>query len=285
VTATFLLAGDVASFDEAGFRMALLARFADAADVLLAVSTASVRVVATLLLPSASAAARVAREIATTPMATMERSWFASVNGRAGVTLESPPTAQVVAQHLPLPPPAPPTFIVQGQWAKTEAIVVLLFSGAIGALLVTGGVCLLRRQLYRRRQRQPDPDTKVVDAPVTLELAARGKCTSRCTSWRVSPAPQAMAEDVHGATEPVHRPQLPQEAIGGANPQLLPTQPHLSAQQPAPPSVQPSHLVQPGPQLAIGSSRLPPLERTPSVPAILTAPSSPAATPRTVQFM
>ena len=83
VDTSFTVAGDVASFDAPAFRSALLAKFTDAVDVRLAVSAASVRVNATIVMPSIAAANVAADAIRNTPVATMQEEWFGA-GGRVG---------------------------------------------------------------------------------------------------------------------------------------------------------------------------------------------------------
>ena len=141
---TCVVAGDVASFDAEGFRLALLAQFGEAEEVTLRVTSASVRVEVTLTMASSSAAMRAADTIATTPVATMQSSWFASVNGGAGVTIENVPTSEVDSLSLLLaatpppssPLPSPPSPDTETVWATSEAMVVLLLAGALGGLVI-----------------------------------------------------------------------------------------------------------------------------------------------------
>ena len=98
VDTSFTVAGDVASFDAPAFRSALLAKFTDAVDVRLAVSAASVRVNATIVMPSIAAANVAADAIRTTPMATMQAEWFGSGEG-GGFQLEAAPVVESVASE------------------------------------------------------------------------------------------------------------------------------------------------------------------------------------------
>ena len=108
VRTTFSVAGDVASFDQAGFRSALLSQFSEAEDVTLTVTPGSVNVVATLIMRSRASAESAANRIATTPTSTMQSNWFGSVNGGAGVVIENTPSATTTVAVLSPPPPKPP---------------------------------------------------------------------------------------------------------------------------------------------------------------------------------
>jgi hypothetical protein len=91
LSATFVLAGEVATFDRAGFKRALLAVFTDARDATLTVTSASVVVHATLLFGVSTQAHAAATSITTTPVGTMQDTWFAAL----GVTITQAPTASV----------------------------------------------------------------------------------------------------------------------------------------------------------------------------------------------
>ena len=200
---TFVVAGDVASFDAEGFRLALLAQFGEAEEVTLRVTSASVRVEVTLTMASSSAAMRAADTIATTPVATMQSSWFASVNGGEGVTIENVPTSEVdslsvflaVAPPPSSPLPSPPLPDTETVWATSEAMVVLLLAGALGGLVIYLMIrlgCRKAGQIQSKhrggtsteastpRARPPwKPGTPV--APVMLQTAASPRSASETT--------------------------------------------------------------------------------------------------------
>ena len=200
---TFVVAGDVASFDAEGFRLALLAQFGEAEEVTLRVTSASVRVEVTLTMASSSAAMRAADTIATTPVATMQSSWFASVNGGAGVTIENVPTSEVDSLSVFLaaapppssPLPSPPLPDTETVWATSEAMVVLLLAGALGGLVIYLMIrlgCRKAGQIQSKhrggtsteastpRARPPwEPGTPV--APVMLQTAASPRSASETT--------------------------------------------------------------------------------------------------------
>ena len=108
--ASFTVEGDVATFDADGFRLALLARFSDADDVTLVVTPASIRVDATIVMPDESTATSAADVITTTPISEMQRDWFASVGGGAGITINSMRDVSVGTVSIAsISPPAAPT--------------------------------------------------------------------------------------------------------------------------------------------------------------------------------
>lgn len=102
------MAGEVANFDQDGFRAALLRQFSDATDVVLTVAAASVRVDARLIFATLLAANAARTTITNTPKATMQISWFGTLNGGAGLVLTVPPTATVSLALLAAPSPPPP---------------------------------------------------------------------------------------------------------------------------------------------------------------------------------
>jgi hypothetical protein len=119
VTASFTVQGDVASFDSEGFRDALLARFTDAEDVTLVVTSASIIVEATIVMRDESAAQSAATAISTTNMADMERDWFANVGGGTGLSIAAVSAAAVasvlvVAPSPPTATPAAPLQVLSG---------------------------------------------------------------------------------------------------------------------------------------------------------------------------
>ena len=108
VVATFRLAGDVTGFDAKGFGDALLAQLERAEGLTLNISAASVDVLATVIMRDARAADAAKTAIETTPTATMQSSWFGAVNGGAGVSILSQPSADVRTALIPAPSPPPP---------------------------------------------------------------------------------------------------------------------------------------------------------------------------------
>jgi hypothetical protein len=74
----------------------------------------------------------------------MQSSWFASVNGGEGVTIENVPTSEVdslsvflaVAPPPSSPLPSPPSPDTETVWATSEAMVVLLLAGSLGGLVI-----------------------------------------------------------------------------------------------------------------------------------------------------
>ena len=107
VTTTFVLRGDVSTFDVAGFKAALVAQFASALQINLEVTSASVRVVAKIDFASFTAARAAATEINTTSMSVMQRVWFASVAGE--IILEQQPQGSISKAIISLSePPSPP---------------------------------------------------------------------------------------------------------------------------------------------------------------------------------
>ena len=91
VKATFVLAGEVSTFDSDGFKTALLSIFTTAVDATLNVTAASINVEAALLFAQQSNAAAAVSTIHTTPAAMMQSVWFSAVN----VTITQAPTAFV----------------------------------------------------------------------------------------------------------------------------------------------------------------------------------------------
>lgn len=109
VHATFMLAGDVQTFDAVGFRNAFFVRFPMLEEAWLNVTSASVRVEVNLILSNVADAALVAHAIETTALSVMMNQWFSFVNGGAGVTIESIPTLNIIEPvEAPAPPPLSP---------------------------------------------------------------------------------------------------------------------------------------------------------------------------------
>ena len=77
----------MATFDAAGFKAALLVQFPSATDAILNVTAASIRVEATLVLPTQLGSEYAVAKLRTAPLATMQAQWFLPV----GVTLEAAP--------------------------------------------------------------------------------------------------------------------------------------------------------------------------------------------------
>ena len=164
VTASFTVQGDVASFDSEGFRDALLARFTDAEDVTLVVTSASIIVEATIVMRDESAAQSAATAISTTNMADMERDWFANVGGGTGLSIAAVSAAAVVSVLVvaPSPPTATPAAPLQvlsggqklGAQAAAEVLVtVCTVGGAVVVLLaaIVAFICARRRCAKRGR--------------------------------------------------------------------------------------------------------------------------------------
>jgi hypothetical protein len=164
VTASFTVQGDVASFDSEGFRDALLARFTDAEDVTLVVTSASIIVEATIVMRDESAAQSAATAISTTNMADMERDWFANVGGGTGLSIAAVSAAAVASVLVvaPSPPTATPAAPLQvlsgGQKLGAQAAAEVLFTictvgGAVVVLLaaIVAFICARRRCAKRGR--------------------------------------------------------------------------------------------------------------------------------------
>ena len=164
VTASFTVQGDVASFDSEGFRDALLARFTDAEDVTLVVTSASIIVEATIVMRDESAAQSAATAISTTNMADMERDWFANVGGGTGLSIAAVSAAAVasvlvVAPSPPTATPAAPLQVLSGgqklgaQAAAEVLVTVCTVGGAVVVLLaaIVAFICARRRCAKRGR--------------------------------------------------------------------------------------------------------------------------------------
>jgi hypothetical protein len=164
VTASFTVQGDVASFDSEGFRDALLARFTDAEDVTLVVTSASIIVEATIVMRDESAAQSAATAISTTNMADMERDWFANVGGGTGLSIAAVSAAAVasvlvVAPSPPTATPAAPLQVLSGgqklgaQAAAEVLVTICTVGGAVVVLLaaIVAFICARRRCAKRGR--------------------------------------------------------------------------------------------------------------------------------------
>ena len=154
VTASFTVQGDVASFDSEGFRDALLARFTDAEDVTLVVTSASIIVEATIVMRDESAAQSAATAISTTNMADMERDWFANVGGGTGLSIAAVSAAAVasvlvVAPSPPTATPAAPLQVLSGgqklgaQAAADDREGVESFSRVLVTVCTVGGAVVV----------------------------------------------------------------------------------------------------------------------------------------------
>jgi len=194
VQASFTVAGDVASFDSTGFRDALHARFSDAEEVTIVVTSASVRVDATIVMPNQSAATSVASDITSTPTEDMQREWFASVGGGAGVKLASVrATVASVTVSAPSPPTSlmtEPGFIEPVDMAITAArsettaesppmaLLASLIAGGVLVLLLGFSVCacMIKRKCagrvgLRRARRNPHA-TKTGNTAASKKLSS-----------------------------------------------------------------------------------------------------------------
>ena len=140
VSTAFTLAGDVGSFDREGFRSSLMATFPSASRVTLTVTAASISVLAELDFTGKDAATAAATKINTTPVATMQSSWFASVRG--GVSIENVPSASVaevaVIPTSSSPPPAVPSPVLGG-----GPNLILIIGAGAGIGLVIGLIAAL----------------------------------------------------------------------------------------------------------------------------------------------
>jgi hypothetical protein len=108
VQTTFIVSGDVSSFDADGFRVALHGQFPEAQDVVLTIQPASIGVEAKLIMATEVAAEAVAHVVTTTPVSTMQSTWFANVNDGAGVLIQSAPSVSIVEELVINPPPPLP---------------------------------------------------------------------------------------------------------------------------------------------------------------------------------
>ena len=166
----FLLAGDVASFEAESFRSALHEVFANATEIRVNVLSSSVTVETRIVMSSVVEANSVARTITSTPIATMQTSWF----GNLSVVIERIPTPLVAAESGPIesqPPPSPvaaeplPSGATQALRASSgseapalaaEASLLMVVGCAMLlplVMLVARGMCLRWRGACRRRFR------------------------------------------------------------------------------------------------------------------------------------
>jgi len=235
VQTVFNVAGDVASFDEVGFRAALLAQFTDADEVTLTVSAASVNVDAVLVMRNLASATSAATTIESTPPVAME-GWFANVNGGAGVTIENQPSATmtqklyVAAPSLP-PPSSPPTasdeaLITSASALAVAADVSFVILGAIAMVsMVAAALCSLRHR------------TKQAARQEQLRMAAEAKEREHAKALSEARAAVAEASELRVALESLRaspmagREPLPLSVRMGA---LSPSSPpHLNPGSPA----------------------------------------------------
>lgn len=142
MAATFLLAGDVADFDEENFRAALLSVFVSATDAVLDVSSGSVVVDAALRFNASAAASAAVATIETTPVDAMQQAWFGAMN----ITITAPPTAQLRPPVIGMATDAPPPCwwpCGLEDWAKWTLLGVGVFLAVCACALL---VCFLRSE-------------------------------------------------------------------------------------------------------------------------------------------
>lgn len=142
--ATYTVAGDVASFDEATFKYRLAASLegVDEADISLLVQVASVKVTATITTPST------ATRDATLNILTSLAASTADASAALGVTIEAASTPQVTLQIMTLaPPPAPPSG--RGQVGLMTIVIAGVAGGVGGAvliLIIVASYCYCKRR-------------------------------------------------------------------------------------------------------------------------------------------
>jgi hypothetical protein len=142
VSTAFTLAGDVGSFDREGFRSSLMATFPSASRVTLTVTAASIGVLAELDFTGKDAATAAATKINTTPVATMQSSWFASVRG--GVSIENVPSASVAeVAVIPTSSSPPPAGDLQSPVLGGGPNLILIIGAGAGIGLVIGLIAAL----------------------------------------------------------------------------------------------------------------------------------------------
>jgi hypothetical protein len=109
ITATFTVAGDVASFNQNAFRNALATLMGVSPSVItLSVTSASVSVTATITYPTQAAASAVATLLAATPAANFTAALGVTVQAVSNIA----PTSVAVTMPSPAPPPYIPGVIV-----------------------------------------------------------------------------------------------------------------------------------------------------------------------------
>ena len=149
----FTLAGTPETFDRGAFSSALLRKFPAAEAVSLNVTAASIRVDATLTMPSIAAATAAADVVAGTSAAeltvelgvTVEAVSAPTVETLAPTTSESPPAPQASASAA-APPPPPSTEHASVYITTTVLSVAILLLAVLVAVLVTVFVLRSRRQ-------------------------------------------------------------------------------------------------------------------------------------------
>lgn len=205
VAATFVLAGEVATFDREGFRVALLDVFTDAVDATLEVTSASIRVDATLLFPGRADASSAATTITTTPIETMQSAWFAAV----GVTITQQPTASVSAVVTTRAAIEGNSRSSQRSSKRDEltagAIVGIVIGSIISFALIAFAAFLGWRRVSggKARSLKVEPDE-----PPTMRVAPMRNRIDAADSYEASapaPAPEALKTD-----QPVLPPPLPE---------------------------------------------------------------------------
>lgn len=144
VRADFTLAGDVSSFDRDAFATALAVEMGlEAGNVRLTIFSASVRVLALIVMQSAAAA-----QAATT---TLSATSAAALSSALGVTVQAiTATADVVALDAPSPPPASPVAATDG--GEDGAPLIAAIASGIGVLVICTAFAVLCTGLRQTRK-------------------------------------------------------------------------------------------------------------------------------------
>ena len=182
----FVLAGDLASFDAAGFKAGLEAQFPAATSIEVFATAASVNADVAMIFPHEAAAMAAAERIRSTDPDSMASDWF-----DGAVTILNQPSPTVSPVDATVPPPSPPSSPPSSQ---TLAISL----GVGGAVLVLLGVVLLLLWRRYRRMRQAEARRRELAAEeeAKQETAQRAEEAERgeCRFWFVSAA-QLLARD------------------------------------------------------------------------------------------
>ena len=204
-----VVAGDVSSFDAAGFRTRLLATFPSAVDATLTVEAASVRVHVELTMASAAEARSTADALTAADTATLSSS--------LGFTIEAiaPPTVSILAAGSAAPPPPPAAtaapsgaLLTSGDeegTARSSTLLLVLIAAAIVAAVAVSAlvVILLRRRKAggrggwapRRARTRPSLDPERAKGQSSTTTSSGGlECASRSTAGGAAASAAAARE-------------------------------------------------------------------------------------------
>lgn len=184
VAVTFTVAGDVSSFDRAGFERRLLSLFPKAKAASVSVSAASVRASSSLLMATADDAAEAAQ--------TLRDATPATLSAQLGVTVEAVSTPTILEPGAPTSPPPPggagtdaaDNAAADGVAASRRNVEVVVISACVGLALI---ICLLGCGCYRFYDRSAAERSRRVHPRTAADRAAERAAERRKREEAVAP--------------------------------------------------------------------------------------------------